>query len=62
MLLGIRKVRKLDLHAGDRVLVHLNRKPTPEEKRRLVAQLEDALDMEVHVIVVPPGVELEVQR
>lgn len=58
---GIGKVRKLDLHAGDRILVHLDRDPTDQEAHEIVTRLPHAVGVDVHVIVVPPGMDLEVQ-
>jgi hypothetical protein len=58
---GIDKVRKLDLRAGDRILVHLDHDPTDQEAHEIAARLPHAVGVDVTVIVVPPGVDLEVR-
>lgn len=58
---GIDKARKLDLHAGDRVLVHLDREPTDQQAHEIRTGLLAAVGVDVKVIVMPPGIDLEVQ-
>jgi hypothetical protein len=58
---GIEKVTKLDLHAGDRIVVHLDHYPSDEEAHEIATRLPHAVGADIRVIVVPPGTELEVQ-
>lgn len=58
---GIEKAEKLDLHAGDVVVVHMDRDPTAQEAYEIAARLPHAIGVDVRVVVVPPGMDLEAE-
>lgn len=57
---AIAEVKRLTLHPGDRLVVNLDRQPSDMEVHQLKLRLQAILGDDVPVLVLSPGIDLEV--